>query len=502
MNLINYRSIVTKSISIVAYTFLVVLLILVTAFQFSHPQFSYLVPFLILGLFVFLYQKPFWGILTLIILLPFHAFFLMLIRHYFYLSGSQAFWIAFWKELIILLLILVVFLKFLKKKKFPFKIISLDWLIIGLTTLGIFSAIFFTKNFSQALWGLRTDFQFFLVYFLARSLIKNKSQLKIILGTILATGLLVVLFTILQIYYWPVDFLLRFGYIKDQWVPNGPLQAYQTAGNLIRYIGTFSGAIQLGPYLAILILLSLSLFIFTKSKITKIFLGLFSIVTIFPLYHTFTRSAWLGLLIGFFALLAIFFSSLLVKNNKSKYQVVVSIVLTTIFLLGLGLGIFFLLKIARPEGSRLIDDLIHHRGTTLEHWEAIKKSLIIIKEKPFGLGIGKTGLAALRFNIRLLSENWYLQIATEMGILALMVFIGIMVVFVRLIYGFYLKTKDSFIKALSLGILVSFICFSVVGLFLHAWGDNTVVALTFWILAGGLIEYQGLAMNQNRLKQV
>jgi hypothetical protein len=496
------NNIIVRSINKVIYAFVFIALFLAIIYQFQNPQIKYLIPFLILTLFIYLLKKPFWGILTLVIFLPFHAFLVMLTRHCFALTGDQVFCVAFWKELFIILLLVVVLTKSLWKKKLPFKLISLDWLILILAALGVLSVLYGTRNFNQALWGLRTDFEFFIVYFLARSIIKNKNQLKILVASVLGTGLLVILFAILQIYYWPADFLVRFGYILLPWVPGGPLQAYQTVGNLIRIISTFSGAIQLGPYLAILILLSLSLLLFIKSKIIKVFLGLFSILCLFPLYHTFTRSAWLGLLVGLFILFLIIVQDRFKKisaSSKSPHQKfwcrgkkVISIVLVTVFLVGLILGTFFLLKSAAPSGPTYFDELIYHRASTYEHWQSITESLKIIKNHPFGLGLGKSGLVTLRFDQRFLSENWYLQIATEMGILALAVFIGIMVIFIRSTYRLYLKAQDPFIKALSLGVLLSFICFSIVGLFLHAWGDNTVVALTFWILAGGILEYQVL----------
>jgi O-antigen ligase len=199
----------------------------------------------------------------------------------------------------------------------------------------------------------------------------------------------------------------------------------------------------------------------------------------------------LGLTISLFVLILILLQKSFKKISTYSKRII-SIVLIVVFSAGLILGVSFLLKSAVPGGTTYFDELVLHRTSTPEHLASITESLKTIKNNPFGSGLGTSGLVTLRFGHRSLSENWYLQIALEMGVLGLAVFIAIMVVFIRSIYRLYRDNKDNFIKGASLGILLSFICFSAVGLFLHAWGDNTVVALTFWILAGGLIEYQVL----------
>lgn len=479
-----------KILSVLFYVLIFVSLLISVAYYFN--RFSnlilFLILFLILILSIFLYLHPEWGLYHLLILLPFHAFLLMVIRKNFSLDATGSFWVAFWKELIIVLLFLIVVTKTIIRRKLPFNFLLLDWLIIILFGLGVLSAFYGTKNFSQTIWGLRTDFEFFLVYFLARSILKTKKQLKISIFLFLLSGLLVNLFCLLQIYYWPPDFLLRFGYIKEQWVPGGPLQAYQMVeGSLIRIVGTLSGAIQLGAYLAVLILFFLSLFKIVRSNLLRLGLGVIVLSFLPSLYHTFTRSAWLGLL-GALVVWGILIFWNWLKKFKPKTRIVMFLFSSLILVFIPILITFLLIKFTHPQNNRLIDNLIYHGASTKEHWQSITESIRIIKKYPFGLGIGKSGLSTLRFNERFLSENWYLQIATEMGILALVIFILIMITFLKRIFLIYQKSKDNFIHAFSLGVFLSFICFSIVGLFLHAWGDNTTLALSFWILAGGLIE--------------
>jgi len=479
-----------KILSVLFYALIFVSLVISVAYYFNHSSnlILFFILFLILILSILLYLHPEWGIYHLLILLPFHAFLLMVIRKSFSLEATGAFWIAFWKELIIILLSLIIIIKSIIRRKIPFNFFPLDWLIIILFGLGILSAFYGTKNFSQTIWGLRTDFEFFLVYFLARSILKTKKQLKISVFLFLLSGLLVNLFCLLQIYYWPPDLLLRFGYIKEQWVPGGPLQAYQMVeGNLIRIVGTLSGAIQLGAYLAVLILFFLSMFQVIHSNLLRLGLGVIVFSFLPPLYHTFTRSAWLG----FLGALVVWGGVILwnwLKKFKPKTRIVTFLFSSLILIFISILVIFLLIKFTHPQNNRFIDNLIYHGASTKEHWQSVSESIKIIKKYPFGLGIGKSGLSTLRFNERFLSENWYLQIATEMGILALVIFILIMVTFLKKTFLICQKSKDKFIHAFSLGVFLSFICFSLVGLFLHAWGDNTTLALSFWILAGGLIE--------------
>lgn len=104
-----------------------------------------------------------------------------------------------------------------------------------------------------------------------------------------------------------------------------------------------------------------------------------------------------------------------------------------------------------------------------------------LPQHPFGRGSGVAGPASRRLRILApsISENYYLQLGQEVGVLGILLFVGI----VFLVAVSLWVRRDS---ALALGLLESLVGLSVVGLFLHVWADEDV-AYIWWGLAGFVI---------------
>jgi O-antigen ligase len=91
---------------------------------------------------------------------------------------------------------------------------------------------------------------------------------------------------------------------------------------------------------------------------------------------------------------------------------------------------------------------------------------------PIGHGLGSAGPASFKASQPVIPENWYLQIAYEVGILGLLLYI---LAFAGLL-GDFIRNRNlalpASLFALTCGILVS-------NLFLHTWADSTLVLIVF-----------------------
>ena len=69
-------------------------------------------------------------------------------------------------------------------------------------------------------------------------------------------------------------------------------------------------------------------------------------------------------------------------------------------------------------------------------------------------------------------ENWYLQIAYEVGVLGLVLYLA---AFTGLLGEFVRDRKNPF----AIGLLSATVGILIVNLFLHAWADSTLVLIMF-----------------------
>jgi O-antigen ligase len=102
-----------------------------------------------------------------------------------------------------------------------------------------------------------------------------------------------------------------------------------------------------------------------------------------------------------------------------------------------------------------------------------------VVDQPFGHGPGTAGLASIQNpGGGQLTENYYLQIAYEIGLLGLFIFIALNFV----VYYQLLQRKDW----LGMSLLAAFWGYVLMNMLLHTW-SNEAVAAQWWLLAGAAI---------------
>jgi len=447
-----------------------------------------------LGFLFLALKKPFWALLILLFFLPFNAFFVTYLTFVFELGSKGRLVITLWKEWLIFALLIRVIWDYFKRKLsgskkrriLPRKASSpsqflpslsaknvldclkkifyhsrkiqwFDWGILLLFVLSLLTIFWGETSPKAIIFGLRFNFQFFLLYFIVRLLKLNLKQAKIVVLTVLVSGIVVVIFGVLQSVVLPWNFLNSFGYsYLKSWEPGSPLQSSQIiAGtrSLSRIISTLSGPNQLGSYLSMIILLSFALIIFVKKTWQRVFLALFVLTAFIPFFRTYSRSAWLGLVAALLVFCFCFLFRLIKLKKKLKPDLGGALI--SIFVL-----IFFVVFTLVAIGSkpRNLFYILIHPVSSADHLQKMKYALHLISKYPFGQGLGAAGPAAqwtLGTKLAPVTESSYLQIGVETGIIALILFVGIIIGFIKNLYRTFLR---GFFYPLLLSLFLLFFC--------------------------------------------
>ncbi len=452
----------------------------------------------------FIYKQPLWVVLFLILLLPFHAFLVTSLGYFLNLDSIQSLVLSFWKEFIIISFLLKTTYKSLTTSKLPFKFLWFDYLIFGLFILSlVVNYIQDTPTLITA-YGLRYDFLMFAVYFVFRSLNFTDEELMKIVKAFMWTGVVVVLFGLLQKLL-SADFLTNFGYAGvTDWNPKNllslPSYSYIHETNTQRLQSFFSGPNALASYLVIL--WGLNLFNIARARIGKglIFYVIYLLAIGALLYLTYSRSAWIAVI-----LITILFILSLFKEWRTKILIIIILLCS---------GVIGVLTF----GGNLSENILRTNSSLNGHMIRNAAAVYLIKNNPEGLGVGTAGPSSLRFeqsstkiptkaypeiesylnkiNIKsnpssyhfilkdsLVPENWFLQIGVEMGILGLTMFIAIVLGIFWSMYFLYTKAANHFHKEFILICLFIGVGLVTHSLFLHTWSDAPTTIL-YWVLVG------------------
>lgn len=240
-----------------------------------------------------------------------------------------------------------------------------------------------------------------------------------------------------------------------------------------RVVSTFENPNVLAEYLIMVIPLMLALFIAGKGSRTKVGAGLALILTGGCLIYTWSRGAWLGIIIG----LLIFFL-MYSKNTLS------------VLLFGV-LGIPFL-PFVLPDSiierflsiGNLADSSTSYRVSI---WRGVLDMLGDFWQSGIGIGIGPFSSVYPLYSLAgsetaLHSHNLYLQMTVELGIVGLAVFLILMFVNIQGVFEFH-KTEVRCEKLYSAALACGILSVLAQGMTDYIW-YNYRVFLMFWLLIG------------------
>lgn len=417
--------------------------------------------------------------ITLLVLLPFHAFLLTFGTKTLQGSGHAPMTsLSLWKEGLLMLILAIACTEVIQKRRLP-KLDILDWLILGLIVVSLVVTGVTHGDWKLYAFGFKYDCIPLVAFIILRRVDWSDAFRERLVSALLVVGSIVALFGIASLMF-PASLFTFFGYsdLHSLYVPSGPLAAFQHIESLgVRRIqSTMSGPNQLGLWL----LIPFSIALLQRKKI--------AVVLIFiALILTFSRSAWIA---SGVILLMVLWKGL---PRKVFYSALV--------------GLFCAACIAFITLYSYAPDIIVRSASSSDHLRRPLEALSIIKENPLGLGLGTAGPASNRVSdacvhlpegsdaswaedrpdlcvftgdvqvqpvgrechCPLLPENWYLQIGVEMGVLGF-------ILFVTLITFVLIKLRSSPYA------LLPFVGICIAALFLHAW-EGSAVAYTTWVFA-------------------
>jgi hypothetical protein len=407
------------------------------------------------------------------ILLPFHAFLTVWAASIF---GHYTA-IRLWKEVLMAVALLGVLYLLIFDRKVRHHTLrrKLTWLILAYIAVqlgwGLWTWHVGDVTLKAMAYGVLLNSRFLLFFLLGWAIaIRTERFERRWPKLMLWPAVLVVLFGLLQVFVFPVDFLRHFGYGPDTIAP------YETINNnfdFIRYMSTLRGANPLGAYLLIPISALVVLLVrYPRSwNWTK---GLLLAGSLAMLVFSFSRSAWLG------AVLSIATASVLASKSAwwrrhQRWLWSGAAAMLTVLIIG---------AVTLQNNSHFQNFIFHTQDNSAVaessndgHEVALREGIRDLESEPFGHGPGTAGPASVYNNGEArIAENYYIQLAQEAGWPALILFVTIVGAVAYLLW-----TRRQTTLALSL--LAALVGISFVNLLSHAWTDDTI-AYIWWGLAG------------------
>lgn len=356
---------------------------------------------------------------------------------------------------LILLSFLSFLLRFAYDKDMKFVRTPLDFPILLFAGVLILSALtsFAVKN---SVMAVLVYLAFISGYFLLTNTIKTKKQLYGILSMVLLAGLFVAGYGIYQ---------HVFGFAEGStWIDQDMFSDIQT-----RVVSTFENPNVLGEYLLLLIPIGLA-FIWAAPKTGNrlLHLAITGALALCMIY-TYSRGCWIGLLVAFF----LFF----VFYDRRFIWVGVALLL---------LSPMFLPTTVIERFASVGDTTDTSTSYRVYIWMGTLKML-----KDYwlcGIGVGSEAFNMIypyysySSIVAPHSHNLYLQIMAENGILGILAFLGIVVVFYKTVISSIVRTKDRLLNGFVIGLAAGLFGYLVQGMFDNVWYNYRVFLLFFVIL--------------------
>lgn len=431
---------------------------------------------------------------------------------------GQAPWslLAAWKEVFVLGILLIalyeVWLQIREQKNWK-KVLQLDridWLILAFVIVASLVSVESYNGLKALLLGVKYDIAPLLIFFVLRRVKWSTDFSTQALQVLLGVGVVVGLYGVVTMFL-PIEFFLRMGYsdLHSLYVPSDSLAAFQQIGasGIRRMQSTMSGPNQFGLWLLLPFSISLLGLIRCIQSDDNIFLRVLHIaqttraaflayaglVFLFSvcILLSFSRAAWLC------ALVIVVLAVLNRYSGDKAQRYVVRLIAPFAFA-------FAILAILAPN-------IVFRTDSTRDH---IRKPLMGIEQMvmhPLGAGFGAAGPANNRIsdacvfvpegadtawaadrpdlcvyagdtqvqptdrvcNCPFVTENWYIQIGVELGVIGLLIFSYIIFLLLR-----QLRTANDEAHT---AVLFAFFGVSIAAMFLHSW-EEAAVAYTLWLL--------------------
>lgn len=301
---------------------------------------------------------------------------------------------------------------------------------------------------------------FMLGYFLVVNLIRTRIWLRRCTGTFLVSGFGAALYGIYQNF---------FGLSETKW-----LDAEMFEDIKGRVVSMFENPNMLADYLIMLIPIGIAVFLCTKSRHVRAGAFFATAALGLCLIYTWSRGAWLGLMIGM-----LFF--LLLWNRRT---------LTVLFF---GCFALPLLPLVMPESimNRLLS-IGNLADSSTSYRVSIWKAAIGMAGDFFttGIGVGETAFRQVYPLYSLSgieaaphSHNLFLQIQIELGIVGLLLFLGVLILLAQCCFDYNSTATDRETRIMSIGCFAGLISALAQGMTDYIWYNYRVFFIFWFVLA-------------------
>lgn len=366
--------------------------------------------------------------------------------------------LGLWDEVIFLFLLIVVFYKLYREKRFNFKFSTLLYPILAFLVVGLLS-IYFSKNVSlaQGIDGIRSSIQPFIFFLIVinSNIEKKSARFLLIVGIIIAS--ITALFGIYQ-------------YVSQVAVPPNWLDKDTEVGIGTRAFSFLGSPNAFAGYCILFAPITLSFIFREKLKLSHKILFIVLFLTIISgLVSTLTRAAWLALIP------ALLLFGVLIKKAKIVLPIVLLIIVLALTIPPIRQRFTNLFSEQYQEKSEI--------GGRNYRWNL---AINIFHENPIlGRGPGSYGGAtayrAQEFG-GLYVDNYYLEILSNYGFIGLSVFLWLILEIVR-VFTTSIKKAQKCDKFILYGIFCGFIGFLIHNFTENLW-EVIPLSITLWFLIG------------------
>lgn len=346
-------------------------------------------------------------------------------------------------------------INYIKEGGFKFKFTPANFLILLFSIIIVISTIL-----SVSPDGSFRDFTIHLisigiVFMLIHSK-KSKNEIYLLSGIFTLTATIVSIYGVYQLF---AGVPMGSGWLDVSQNPNIQTRVYST----------FENPNLLAEYLIMVFPISVALFFINNEIIKKICFAVSSGIIFICIGLTYSRGSWIGL----------------------AFSILVFIVLIDFkklaFFVPAGIGSLFLMPTSILQRISTIGSL--KDSSNFYRFNLWNMAIDILKDFWFsGIGIGYVAFRKISpFYIRTMApyhtHNTYLQIAIELGIIGIIVFLLLMLSIFKMGIGSIVNSNSRFIKFFTTAYMASLSAILVHGLAEHVF-FNPKIMLVFWLIVG------------------
>lgn len=424
------------------------------------------------------WRHPGWAAVMLVALVPTNRVLILLVFRYGHSSALTSL-AQLWKDLLILLLAVRTVDDIVLRRR-P-KLHYVDVLVAALLVMSALYLIYPGQttpiSFVDRLIGFRADTWFLVAYFVGRGLVLERRHVRTLLTWLIPGTVLVDVIAFAQVLApnWFNNLFNKLGYaafISTQSL-FGDADVIRMRGiggaNLPRASSLLLGDLALAFFSIFAIAVGAALLLTARSSRERWRYGAFTVLAFVGMVLTITRSAVIA------GVVMLLFMALVTRVWRHIGLVLGALAIAALVALVTGfIPISALGALANP-----------HEASIQAHGGAIQSGLTVLGQNPFGLGLGTTGTIGQRVfgTAAITTENWYLAIALELGVVPSLLFIAASIGVGIEAFLSFRKVKDLALRRLSLVVLGGSLGYLVLGNMLSVW-EVPVLSMAFWLLAG------------------